>query len=77
MGLQSEGFGALSGISVIVVCLTLNQAIYLLAIRRGPGDPPENLPHEQADEVPRDGRKDDITQDHKRQCNSEPYLATR
>jgi hypothetical protein len=73
--LRSQGFGPLSGISVIVACLALNQVIYLVEIMRRSEDPPEDLPNKQADEVPRDGRKDEITHDH--ECNTEPYLPTR
>jgi hypothetical protein len=73
--LRSQGFGPLSGISVIVACLALNQVIYLIELMRRPEDPPEDLPHEQANEVPRDGRKDEVTHEHK--CNTEPYLPTR
>jgi hypothetical protein len=47
--LQKQGFGALSGISVIVGCLAINQAAYLIGATRvsqGPnGGSAEGLPH--------------------------------
>jgi hypothetical protein len=35
--LRSQGFGALSGISVIAACLMLNQIAYLIGATRGNG----------------------------------------
>ena len=39
--LQNEGFGFLTGIAIIVVCLTVNQVAYLIGaalVTRGPKD---------------------------------------
>jgi hypothetical protein len=67
--LQNQGFGAISGIFTIVSCLTLNQVAYFVgAIRENPG--PEDRPHQQADDVPRDGRNDDVRREQKREQNS-------
>ena len=52
--LQNQGFG---GIFTIVTCLTLNQVAYFIgAIRANRG--PDDLPHQQADDVTRDGGND-------------------
>ena len=69
--LQKQGFGALSGISTIVACLIVNQVAYLIGAARADRDPrdPEGLPHEQADDVPRERRDNDIPREHKRQPN--------
>jgi hypothetical protein len=76
---QNRGFGALSGIAVIVSCLAINQAAYVVgAIRasEGPnGGSAEDLPHQQADDVPRDGRDDDIRREHNGQQNTQFNLA--
>jgi hypothetical protein len=66
--LQKQGFGALSGISTIVGCLIVNQVAYLIGAAGANRDPrnPEGLPHEQADDVPRD-RDNDIPREDKRQ----------
>jgi hypothetical protein len=69
--LQGQAFAPLPGIFVIVVCLAINQATYLIGIIRGPEDPgAANLPRDEAHEVPRGGRKDDIPQGHEWQCNA-------
>jgi hypothetical protein len=77
--LQKQGFGALSGISVIVGCLAINQAAYVIrAIRsnQGPnGGSAEDLPHQQADDVPRDSRDGDIRREHNRQQHTQLNLA--
>jgi hypothetical protein len=69
--LQKQGFGALSGISTIVACLIVNQVAYLIGAAGANRDPPrpEGLPHEQADDVPRERRDNDIPREHKRQHN--------
>jgi hypothetical protein len=77
--LQNQGFGAFSGISTIVACLTVNQAAYVVGRIRakdGPNDGSvEALPQQRADDEPRDGRDDDIRGEHKRQQNSQFKLA--
>jgi hypothetical protein len=67
--LRSQGFGAHSGISVIAACLMLNQIAYLIGAARGDNGGPsqEGLPHNQADDVPRDGRDNDIRRENYRQ----------
>jgi hypothetical protein len=73
--LQNRGFGALSGISIIVACLTINQVAYLIGRIRaneGPnGGSAEGLPHQQADDEPHDGRDDDIRREHSRHQNAQ------
>ena len=70
--LQNQGFGALSGIFTIVTCLTLNQVAYFIgAIRANRG--PDDLPHQQADDVPRDGRNDDVRRQQKREQNTQNW----
>jgi hypothetical protein len=77
--LQNQGFGARSGIAVIVGCLAINQAAYVVgAIRanEGPnGGSAEDLPHQRADDVPHDGRNDDIGREHNRHQNTQFNLA--
>jgi hypothetical protein len=77
--LQNQGFVALSGIAVIVGCLAINQAAYVVGTIRankGPnGGSAEGLPHQQADDVPRDGPDDDIRREHNRQQNTQFNLA--
>jgi hypothetical protein len=77
--LQNQDFDALSGISVIVACLTINQAAYVVGTIRandGPKDGSvEDLPQQRADDEPHDGRDDDIRSEHKRQQNTQFKLA--
>jgi hypothetical protein len=77
--LQNQGFGALSGISITVACLAINQAAYVVgAIRanNGPTDgSAEDLPQQRADDEPSDGRDDDIRSEHKRQHKNQFNLA--
>jgi hypothetical protein len=77
--LQNQGFGAVSGISITVACLAMNQAAYVVgAIRanNGPTDGSvEALPQQRADDEPHDGRDDDIRSEHKRQPNNQFELA--
>jgi hypothetical protein len=83
--LQNRGFGALSGISAIAACLTVNQVAYLIGAfhaNRSPrnGDVPrkgpvEKLPQQRADDVPRDGRGDDVRHEQKREQNMQFKLA--
>jgi hypothetical protein len=49
--LQIAGFGAVAGIGIIVACLIVNQAAYLMGLMRR-----DWSPHEQSDEEPRDSR---------------------
>ena len=73
--LQNQGFGALSGISVIVACLTINQVAYLIGRIRANEGPnsgsAEGLPPQQADDEPRDCREDDIRREHNRHQNTQ------
>jgi hypothetical protein len=73
--LHNQGFGALSGISVFVACLTINQFAYLIGRIRANEDPnsgsAEGLPHQQADDEPRDGRDDDIRRQRNRHQNAQ------
>jgi hypothetical protein len=75
--LQKQGFGAVSGISTIVACLIVNQVAYLIGTALADRDPrdPERVPHEQADDVPRARRDNDIPREHKRQ-HSVPFQFT-
>jgi hypothetical protein len=77
--LQNQGFGALWGISITVVCLAINQAAYVVGTIRpnnGPNNPSvEDLPQQQADKEPHEGRDDDIRSEHKRQHNNQFKLA--
>jgi hypothetical protein len=74
--LQNRDFDTLLGISVIVACLTINQAAYLIGTIRGMKDGSvEALPQQRADDEPHNGRDDDIRSEHKRQQNSQFNLA--
>ena len=77
--LQNQGFGALSGITITVTCLAINQAAYVVGRIRandGPedGSVEDHLPQQRADE-PQDGRDDDIRRQHEQQQNSQFKLA--
>jgi hypothetical protein len=69
--LQNQDFDALPGISVIVACLTINYAAYVVGTIRandGPNDGSgEGLPPQRANNEPHDGRDDDIRSEHKQQ----------
>jgi hypothetical protein len=70
--LQNQDFDALSGISVIVTCLTLNQAAYVVGTNNGPkGESVEVLPQQRADDEPHNGGDDHIRGEHKRQQNTQ------
>jgi hypothetical protein len=73
--LQNQGFDALSGISIIVACLAINQAAYLVGTSRLNDGPQDGLLQQQADDKPPDGRDDDIRSEHKRQHNNQFKLA--
>ena len=77
--LQNQDFGALSGISVVVACLTINQAGYVVGTIRVNGGPKDgsikDLPQPRADDEPHDGRDDDIRSEHKRQQNTQFKLS--
>jgi hypothetical protein len=78
--LQNQGFGALSGISITVTCLAINQAAYVVGRIRandGPedGSVEDHLPQQRADDEPQDGRDDDIRRQHEQQQNSQFKLA--
>jgi hypothetical protein len=53
--LQTMGFGAVAGISIILACQIVNQAAYLLGLERR-----RSLAHKQADEEPYEGRNGEI-----------------
>jgi hypothetical protein len=69
--LHQMAFGALAGIAIIVVCLTINQVVYLigakLAIRKA-------LPHHEFHSEPGESSHNDIAREHKWQ---EPPQVTR
>jgi len=73
--LQNQGFGALSGISIIVFCLVINQVAYVIGgihAKEGPnGGPDDGLPHQQADDEPRESRDDNIRNKHNRHENTQ------
>jgi hypothetical protein len=75
---QNQGFGALSGISVMVACLTINQIAYLIGRSRaddGPnGGSTEGLPHQRPDDELRESRDDNIRNEHNRHQNSQSDL---
>jgi hypothetical protein len=79
VALQNQDFDALSGISVIVPCLTIYQAAHVVGTIRandGPNDGSVGaLPQQRADDEPDGGRDDDIRGEHKRQQNSQFKLA--
>jgi hypothetical protein len=72
--LQIQGFAALSGISTIVACLTVNQVAYLVGAICAPISR-EDLPHHEADDGPRDHRDKDIPHQHERQHNAPIHFA--
>jgi len=77
---QNQGFGALSGISITVTCLAINQAAFVVGRIRandGPedGSVEDHLPQQRADDEPQDGRDDDIRRQHEQQQNSQFKLA--
>jgi hypothetical protein len=65
VALQNLGFGALSGISITVACLAINQVAYVVGAIRAKDGPEDDLPHQRADDEPHDGRDDDIRRQHK------------
>jgi hypothetical protein len=70
VALQNQDFSALSGIFVVVVCLTINQAAYVVGRIRANGylkDGLENLPQQRADDEPHDGCDDHICRQHEQQ----------
>jgi hypothetical protein len=66
--LQRQDFTALSGISIIVACLAINQAAYVIAIRlkgdQGGND--DHLLQQGLDDVSDDDRNDDYRGEQKR-----------
>jgi hypothetical protein len=54
--LQIQGFGAVSGISIVVICLTLSQVAYVAAVWTRH----KHLFDKKADKEPRDIRDDDV-----------------
>jgi hypothetical protein len=77
--LQNQGFGAVPGISLVVACLAMNQAAYLIgAIRANDGPrngPVEKLPQQRADDIPCGGGDDNVHREQKREQNSQFKLA--
>jgi hypothetical protein len=76
--LHNQGFGALSGICVIVACLATNQVAYVIGgihAKEGPNSGPDDgLPHQQADDEPRESRDDNIRNEHNRHQNTQSDL---
>ena len=71
--LQIQGFGALSGIAIVVACLTVNQLAYLAgAFRRSKG-----LFQKQADNEPSGRRYNDIAGEHASTKSPHPRLSER
>jgi hypothetical protein len=70
--LHSAGFGAVAGIGIIVVCLIVNQAAYLLGLMRH-----TSLAPEQADEEPRAGRDDNIARENKQKQTAQSDRASK
>lgn len=65
--LQRQDFAALSGISIIVACLAINQAAYVIATRLKDdqdGDE-DHLPQQALDDIPDDDRNDDTRGEHR------------
>jgi hypothetical protein len=66
--LQRQDFTALPGISMITACLAISQAGFVIAIwfkNR------VHLPQERFDNIPPDGRNDDVDRQHKRHQNAQ------
>ena len=71
--LQNLGFGALSGISITVACLAINQGTYVVGTIRAKVGPEDGLPHQRdqrREDEPHDGRDDDIRRQHEQQQKS-------
>jgi len=66
--LQRQDFTALPGISIIIGCLVVNQAAYVVAIWLKNRD---YLPQQRSDDVPHNGRNDRIDREHKRHQNAQ------
>jgi hypothetical protein len=75
--LQRQDFTAVSGISIIVACLAINQAAYVIAIRMNDdqGGNEGHLPQQGLDDIPDDDRNDDIRGEHKRDQKTHLNLA--
>jgi hypothetical protein len=75
--LQRQDFPALSGISIIVACLAINQAAYVIAIRLkdDQGGNEDHLSQQGLDGIPHDDRNDDIRGEHKRDQKAHLNLA--
>jgi hypothetical protein len=70
--LQRQDFTALSGISIIVACLAINQAAYVIAVRLNGdrGGDEDHLPQQGLDYIPHDDGNDDI------RCEDERHQKT-
>jgi hypothetical protein len=75
--LQRQDFTGFSGISIIVACLAINQATYVIAIRLkdDQGGNEDHLPQQGLDDVPDDDRDDDIRGERKRDQKTHLNLA--
>jgi hypothetical protein len=75
--LQRQDFMALSGISILVAFLAINQAAYVIAIRMNDdqGGNEGHLPQQGLDDIPDDDRNDDIRGEHKRDQKTHLNLA--
>jgi hypothetical protein len=75
--LQRQDFTAVSGISIIVACLAINQAAYVIAtwLNGGQGGNGDHLPQQGLDDIPDDDRNDDIRGEHKRDQKNHLNLA--
>jgi hypothetical protein len=61
--LHQMAFGALAGIAIIVVCLTINQVAYLIGVRLAIR---KALPHHQSHREPGEGSHHNIASEHNR-----------
>jgi hypothetical protein len=68
--LQIAGFGAVAGIGIIVACLMVNQAAYLMGLMRR-----DWLTHEQSDEGPRDSRGYEIARKNEQEQTARSRFA--
>jgi hypothetical protein len=75
--LQRQDFTALSGISIIVACLAVNQAAYVIAVRLSDdqGGDEDHLPQQRPDCIPDDDGNDDIRREDERHQKTHLNLA--
>jgi hypothetical protein len=60
---RKSEFSAGIGIPAVAAVLTVSQVAYLIALLLD-GDPGQGLPDQQVDDVPDDGRDDDVSGEH-------------